>query len=342
MRVRGGEWQMKKLDALKLATSEVGSLPLHDDFEGARTNFKNATIDKLASGLDYPCYPQLPGTRANPMSMTLQFLLPLVRGNHGLDIRHGAVRQTGEITRPQEPIGVQRALFFKELVACSDYPQAVKGLRACVTGPFTLASAIDRQNLLSSGAAKPAVISALTEIIADSCDVLVRAGFALISVDEPFFNNMLGRRVLFDYGESYIIEQLNRIFHRIPCFSSIHVCGTVTPLTKKVLLTCDVDVVDHEFQSNPRNFEVYTLDELRDNGKVLAFGCVSSTDPVIESVDQIAKTIERGMTAYGDNLLIKPDCGLGGLLGITSAYEIALGKLMNLVKASNLIRATLA
>jgi methionine synthase II (cobalamin-independent) len=332
---------MKNLDALRLATSDVGSLPLNDDFEGARINFSKAAVDKVASGLDYPCYPQLPGTRANPMSMTLQFLHPLARANHGLELRHGEVRQTGEITRPRKPIGVQRALLFKALVERNNRA-AVKGLRACVTGPFTLASAIDRRNLLTCGAAKPAVISALTEIIADSCDALVRAGFAVISVDEPFLNSMLGRRVLFDYDEGYIVEQLNCVFHRIPRFSSMHVCGTVTPLTKKVLLTCDVDVVDHEFQANPRNLGVYTPTELRDHGKVLAYGCVSSTNPTVESVDQIAKTIERGMTAYGDNLLFKPDCGLGGLLGVACAYEIALRKLTNLVAASNLVTATLS
>lgn len=332
---------MKNLDALRLATTEVGSLPIHDDFEGVRTNFTKATVDKAEIGLDYPCYPQLPGTRAIPMSMTLQFLLPLARAKHGLEIRHGEVRQTGAITIPRKPIGVQRALFFKELVEQRGLAGTVKGLRACVTGPFTLASVIDRKSLLTCGAAKPAVISALTEVIADSCDALVRAGFAIISVDEPFFNNMLGRRVLFDYDEDYIVKQLNRVFHRITCFSSIHVCGTVTPLTKKVLLTCDVDVVDHEFQANPRNHGVYTPAELRDKGKVLAYGCVSSTDPVVESVDQIAKSIERGMMAYGDNLLIKPDCGLGGLLGIASAYEIAIRKLTNLVKASNRVIAAL-
>ena len=332
---------MKNLDALRLATTEVGSLPLHDDFEGVRTCFTKAAVDKVATGLDYPCYPQLPGTRENPMSMTLQFLLPLARAKHGLEIRHGEVRQTGAITLPRKPIGVQRALYFKELVEHSDLAGTFKGLRACVTGPFTLASAIDRQSLLSCGTAKPAVISALTEIVADSCDALVRAGFAIISVDEPFFNIMLGRRVLFDYDENYIVEQLNRIFHRIPCFSSIHVCGTITPLTKNVLLTCDVDVVDHEFQANPRNHGVYTLSELRDHDKILAYGCVSSSDPVVESVDQIVKSIERGMTAYGDNLLIKPDCGFGGLLGTASAYEIAKRKLMNLVEASNRVKALL-
>jgi methionine synthase II (cobalamin-independent) len=41
------------------------------------------------------------------------------------------------------------------------------------------------------------------------------------------------------------------------------------------------------------------------------------------------------MMEYGDNLLVKPDCGLGGLLGIASAYEIAIRKLTNLVEASN-------
>jgi methionine synthase II (cobalamin-independent) len=332
---------MKNLDALKLATTEVGSLPLHDDFEGVKINFTKAAVDKVEIGLDYPCYPQLPGTRATPMSMTLQFLFPLARAKHGLEIVQGEVRQTGAITIPRKPIGIQRALFFKELVERRGLAGTVRGFRACVTGPFTLASVIDRKSLLTCGAAKPAVISALTEVIADSCDALVRAGFAIISVDEPFFNNMLGRRVLFDYDADYIIKQLNRVFHRITCFSSIHVCGTITPLTKKVLLTSDVDVVDHEFQTNPRNHGIYTLEELRDNGKVLAYGCVSSTDPVVESVNQIAKSIEHGMMAYGANLLIKPDCGLGGLLGIDSAYAIAIRKLTNLVEASNRVKATL-
>jgi methionine synthase II (cobalamin-independent) len=34
---------------------------------------------------------------------------------------------------------------------------------------------------------------------------------------------------------------------------------------------------------------------------------------------------------------VKPDCGFGGMLGIPGAYELALKKLQNMVKAARVV-----
>jgi len=297
---------------------------------------ERAILDKVSAGLDYPSYPQLFGTRENPMNMNLQLLLPLAKSGCGVKVEGDHVYQTGEIIKPDQPVGVERPLFFKKFLENKKLLNKVKGLKASVTGPFTLAGYIDTQNVFTCGASKPKVVSALAEMVADACKELDRAGFSIVSVDEPFFAVMLGRRVLFDYDEGFLIETLNNILDEIRCFSSTHVCGVITPLIKKVLLKSKVDIIDHEFEARPENLRVYSRKEIEDNNKMLAFGCVSSQSLQIESVDHIKRSIKRGLDAFGgENMLFKPDCGFGGLMNISSAYDVAIQKLKNLTKAAS-------
>ena len=324
-----------QLDKLLLATVDVGSLPLEDDFDGDRKNTDRATLDKLSAGLDYPCYPQLPGSPPSPMNMGLQFLIPLSKVEPKIKIRgQEAELLSDEIKIPSEPMGVERAEYFLNYLSGHGLTSQVKGTKACITGPFTVASYLDRRNLMTCGASKPAVVEALAQVLSRSCRRLSELGFDLINVDEPFFAVMLGRKVLFNYDAEFVVDMLDTILAEASCLTAIHACGTVTPLVKEVLLNSKGDIIDHEFAGSPANVHAYTKDDFERAGKYLAYGCVSSVKPQVESVEEISASIRNALNAFGRRIVVKPDCGFGGMLGIPGAYEVALRKLENMVKAA--------
>ena len=323
---------------MQKATTDVGSLPLADDFGAAQSNFKRAVEDKLSLGLNFPCYPQLPGTRESPMNMFLQFLKPLAEEGSGLSVDGEEIHLEGEIELPVQPIGVERAQYFRDFISVNEPADSLIGLKACVTGPFTLASTIDREDLFTSGVSRIEVIMKLTDLVSTSCSALEASGFDLINIDEPVLSVLLGDddrilRKFFGYGEDFVVDCLNRVLRAARACTGIHVCGIVTPMVKRVLLGSDVDIVDHEFCEIPRNLTAYTKEELESRDKLIALGCVSSIKPFVEDVQTIKHRIEEGLDLFGENIMIKPDCGLGGLLGASSAYEISLGKLRNMVQA---------
>jgi methionine synthase II (cobalamin-independent) len=328
----------KRLDEMLLTTVDVGSLPIEDDFDGDRRNTDRAILDKLSAGLDYPCYPQLPGSRSNLMNMGLQFLIPLSKVEPKIQIRgQEAELISDEIKLPSEPIGVERAEYFLTYLRQQGLTSKVKGTKACITGPFTVESYLNRKNLMTCGASKVVVVKALAQVLGQSCRRLSQLGFDLINIDEPFFSIMLGRKVLFNYDERFVIDTLDTIISETSSLTAIHVCGTVTPLVKEVLLKSKVNIVDHEFAGSPANLRAYTKEDFERSGKFLAYGCVSSVKPQVESVEEISSSIRTALDAFGRRIIVKPDCGFGGMLGIPGAYEVALKKLENMVNAARVV-----
>jgi methionine synthase II (cobalamin-independent) len=326
---------------MSLATADVGSLPILDDFDGDRTNVDRATLDKLSVGLDYPCYPQLPGSASNPMNMGLQFLIPLSKVEPRIQIRREEVALlSDEIRPPSDPIGVERAEYYVNFLREHDLTRRVKGVKACVTGPFTLTSYLNRKRLMTCGASKPRVVKGLAQVLSRSCKRLSELGFNLINIDEPFLSVMLGRKVLFGYDEGFVVEMLNILIREISGISAVHVCGAVTPLVRKVLLESEVDVIDHEFAGTPANLHAYTRDDLERSGKFLAYGCISSVKPQVETVEEISRSLSNALKIFGPRIIVKPDCGFAGLLGIPDAYGLVLKKLENMVRAARRVAAT--
>src|SRR5208283_1729844 len=174
----------RNLTNLNLATEDVGSLPAEDDFEKDRKNVNRAISDKVAVGLDYPTYPQLIGSAASPMNMGLQFLRPLSINNPSLEIKGEEINLLGEnIVEPDHPIGIERAEYFLSFLQRTNLIKQLKGTRACITGPFTLASYIGTKNLMTCGASKPHIIDALGKTLCKSCRQLSDMGINIISVD---------------------------------------------------------------------------------------------------------------------------------------------------------------
>jgi methionine synthase II (cobalamin-independent) len=331
----------KRLDELLLATEDVGSMPLLDDFDEGRKNVDQAITDKVKVGLDYPCYPQLVGRPSKPMDMGLQFLLPLSKVNPGIHIdphRGQAHLISDEIKEPSAVIGVERAEYYMGLLRDSGLIEKLRGVKACVTGPFTLASYLDSHNMLTCGASKMNVVRALARILSRSCGRLSDLGFDLINVDEPFLSLILGKdKTLYRYDGQFVLEMLNTLINEIKCFSAIHVCGAVTPMVKSVLLSSEADIVDHEFVGCSRNDQAYSKDDLEKTNKFLAYGCVSSVTPQVETVKEISASLHKALKLYGPRVIVKPDCGFGGMHGTLGAYETVLAKLKNMIEASRVV-----
>ena len=328
----------KQLNELLFTTADVGSLPILDDFGGDRTNFEGAIVDKLSVGLDYPCYPQLQGSPSNPMNMGLQFLTSFSKLEPRIQVAGEEVSLlSDDIEAPVDPIGVERAESYLTFLREHELLSRVKGLKACVTGPFTLASYLDRKNLMTCGASKPGVVEALAETLTRSCQRLSGLGFNLVNIDEPFLSVMLGRKILYKYDEQFVIDTLDTLSDQISGFSAIHICGTITPLVKQVMLESKANIIDHEFTGFPSNANAYAKEELERSGKFLAYGCVSSVKPQVESVDEISASLRKALEAFGSRIVVKPDCGFGGMLGIPGAYKIVLEKLENMVKAARIV-----
>lgn len=289
-------------------------------------------------GLDYPCYPQLPGSRVDPMNMALQFLIPLSKVEPSIEIRGEEARLLSDgIGKTSAAVEVERAEYYQKFLRERGLIHKVRGTKACVTGPFTLASYLDRKNLLSCGASKPNVVTALARVLARSCKRLSDLGFDIVSIDEPFLSVMLGRTVLFKYDENFIVETLNILIKEISCLSAIHVCGTITPLVRTVLLRSEADILDHEFATSPNNVRAYSRRDLEQAEKLIAYGCVSSVSPRVETVEEISTTLRNAVKILGPRVMVKPDCGFGGLQGVPDAYAIVLKKLSNMVDAARIV-----
>jgi methionine synthase II (cobalamin-independent) len=134
------------------------------------------------------------------------------------------------------------------------------------------------------------------------------------------------------------VTVLNTMIGEISRFSAIHVCGRVTPMLKSVLLATNVDIVDHEFAQSPKNHEAYTRKELEAASKLLAYGCISSVNQRVETVEEITEALKNAEKLFGPRIIVKPDCGFGGLSGIPDAYPITLTKLRNMVMAAQDMR----
>ena len=332
----------KKLDDLLLATTDVGSMPLQDDFDESRANYDRAIVDKVMVGLNFPCYPQLVGTTSKPMNMGLQYLIPLSKTNPNIQIKGQEVQLVSdEIEEPSNSIGVERTEHYVTYLREHNLIDRIRGTKACVTGPFTLASYLNSHNLFTCGASKPEVVRALAKVLRRSCRRLGDLGFDWINIDEPFLALMLGRgpKLMYEYDEHFVVEMLNMLIGEMPCLSAIHVCGTVTPMVKTVLLESRADILDHEFTASPKNLQAYTRDDLERTGKFLAYGCISSSKLGIETVEEISASVRKALDCFGPRIIMKPDCGFGGMQTGPETYTTVLAKLRNMNAASHKLAA---
>nr|MDO8117218.1 hypothetical protein [Candidatus Sigynarchaeota archaeon] len=236
----------------------------------------------------------------------------------------------------------------------------IHGLKACLTGPFTLSSNIimDDETLKKNykpllfletrGHLIPDVLEKMADYIARITDAYKQMGFKIVSIDDPFLSQLVGRRKILFHQREFILDIINRAAKNIRDVGSIHVCGVLSPMLRDLLLETNLKYLDHEFRTAPGNFELFDRHQLEAHGKKLAFGAVQSNpvpmegkpvDSYIEPVDDIVKHLQLAKERFGEgNMLVKPDCGFGGMVAFDRSqfglgHEIVIRKLKNMTAA---------
>lgn len=317
-------------------TTYVGSFPL--DYN--RENIERIMRDVSTISIDYPCYPQL-------MDFVAQFLEPLVKANI-LVKRPWGYLLISEVKVSVDVSDAERqALIAVDYVKASGLSKYFKGLRACVTGPFTLASRIylkeppsPSNTLLAQLEYLEPLVNYLRRIIRDFLDM----GYKYINVDDPYLSVMVGARaILHGCSPDDIMDLLDKLARSIPSISGIHVCGRISPHLAELLVQSYFSILDHEFVDSPANFNSYTRDMLEDYDKFLGVGVVSSKFAAVEDLSKAISILERAIKRYGLERvrMVKPDCGFRGLRGaqrtVELAYSIALRKLKVVKEARDII-----
>ncbi|MBS7609602.1 hypothetical protein KEJ19_03400 [Candidatus Bathyarchaeota archaeon] len=318
-----------------LYTSTIGSFPLEDSPE----NRIRCLRDLLRLGIDLPNYPQL-------MDMGGQFLEDMASEDTGIVKRDDAFWLIGkELEKPERPPGVEPFLWTKDYLEKEGVKPSL-GLKACLTGPFTLASYIkvsESPSLFGTALMKEDIVWGLTEALQETFKVFSQ-GAQAVSIDEPILSSIVGRRILFGYKADSIMEVLDTLAKVSPnTFTGIHICGRISPLLAESLLATKLDFLSHEFTSIPENFEVYSPQKLADGGKVLAIGCVSTQRAIAENVKEIKDFMIKCLR-YGNVLIFTPDCGFRNLMPDGSrhkGYMVAMAKVGNMVKAIREVRSLL-
>ncbi|HME51891.1 MAG TPA: hypothetical protein VKM55_06720 [Candidatus Lokiarchaeia archaeon] len=316
----------------------MGSFPL----DNTPANFEKAFLDQVAVGITIPCYPQL-------VDMNHQILEPLSKLIPGLTLIGKEYHLTGEFAPPEDLVATEYGQKVLDILTKRpDVKKKIAGTKACLTGPFTLCSNIIMDDddvkekykpmlfLETRAHQVPEIVEAMASYIARLTNAYKDMGFSIISIDDPFLSQMVGRVKVLFHEKDFIVNVLNEAAKNLEKEGSLHVCGVLSPKLRDLLLETTIHHLDHEFKTAPRNIELFDRQMLEDHDKILAFGSLQ-TNPVpmpgkkpdesVEKVEDIVTHLNIAKDRYGaDNLLIKPDCGFGGMKAFDQAYSKGIGQ----------------
>jgi len=312
-----------------ILTSTIGSFPLDDTV----SNRKRCVNDLLNIGIDFPAYPQL-------RDMGEQFLRDLVTQDSGITADGGVYKLKGKHIREDvSPPGLSSLLWTVQYLEEIGIRGKVQ-VKAPITGPFTLASYIQTgigAFPFNTAASNPELVRQITSIVEKCCEEASKHA-EMISIDEPVLGIIVGLKTTFGHKEDDIINIFNRL--KEACGNRIvgtHICGRISPKLADILLRTELDFLSHEFYDTPENVGTYPLRKLKESGKVLSVGCLSTKNPKVETSDEILKVMEK-FREYDDCLIFTPDCGFRKLLtndlNCEEAYVISMKKLRNMVEAA--------
>jgi len=225
------------------------------------------------------------------------------------------------------------------------------GLRAPVTGAFTLASRmnVDPQKpptVDNSVVALREYMGLLVDYVRRHLEYMARLGYTVLFIDEPFLGVIVGRRrILLGYIEDDILDYISKVYGGLPGEHGIHVCGRISPRLFSILSRAEhLHILNFEFHDNPENTSSINPRQLLEAGKKLAPGVASSKKPRVEPVEEIVELLRRvgGLVDWNIDL-VSADCGFGGLAVESGdpeeAYRIGLRKLENIVKAVAMVES---
>jgi len=205
--------------------------------------------------------------------------------------------------------------------ALTKYP-FVKGI---ITGPSTLTYGLHLDT--SYYRDKKELTVDITTALLKEAQGLFQTGVSILQLDEPIFSTGVSDLTL---GK----EAIQRFRDEIPLPLCLHVCGQVHTIIDEYV-NMPVDILDLEGTQDAQNLSVLSRNELRD--RYIGYGCVDTTKPVLETVQDIISRIEQALEYVPpEQILLDPDCGMRML-----PHDIAQEKIIRLCTAAKSIRESL-
>ncbi|MDR2966935.1 MAG: methionine synthase [Methanobacteriaceae archaeon] len=196
-----------------------------------------------------------------------------------------------------------------------------KGVKGIISGPSTIVQSSKIGPIYKN---KDLAIIDMANALKSEAIALEKAGAKIIQIDEPFLSTGL-------IDMEIAKEAINIISKNLTVPVAIHCCGDIKNIFDN-LIDFNVDIIDCEFAGQPTNLDVLDSYSTNLKSKKIGLGVIDTKKQSVESVEEIAMLIEKGLDIVGDkNLFIDPDCGLR-----LSSDEIAFKKLKNMVEAMKL------
>jgi len=320
--------------------SHVGSFPL-DPQPGIEERILE---DLYRIGVDIPPYPQL-------RSFIDIYLEPLV--DAGLlerkgDFYYASINVLLDARPPR--LRVPEAEIAIDIVHRKKLE--FRGLRAPITGPYTLASRVyfdePEKGLRATMVSKKEVVNSFfVEYVRGFVEYMDSLGYTAIFIDEPILGVIVGkRRILYNHTADSIIENLEILYSakKSSAVGGIHVCGRISSRLYEILSHVKgLTLLNFEFKDTPENLDIIDYRLLEKNDKLLAPGVASAKKPVVESKEEIESLLRTILVKTRERVdYVSADCGFGGLKGVFNdpyrAYEVGLKKLENIVKVVRKIK----
>jgi 5-methyltetrahydropteroyltriglutamate--homocysteine methyltransferase len=314
-------------------SSHVGSFPL----DYSLVNIERVLLDLNSIGLDVPPFPQLRG-------FVDIYLEPLVKTGVVVSERGFYYSTLSGLYSWRGEVSVVEAEYAAKFTR--ERRLRFKGLRAPVTGPFTLASRVyvsrestDLSNTML--ARREAVEGFFKEYVSRFAEYASRLGYTVLFLDEPVLGVIVGaKRTLYGYSDVDIVEVLDYVAERASSLEvGVHVCGRVHRRLIEILAEVSrVKYISLEFHDNPANIDAVDKSLLERCDKFISPGVISTKSTRLESEDEVYALLERVYSTTGGRVdLVSGDCGFAGLRGALSSreeeYKLALLKLERVVKA---------
>ena len=259
--------------------------------------------DFLSAGIEYP------STGQTRDSFVRLFLDP----DHveGITKNGSETIVNGRLSR-KEPIRLADVEIAKEIVP------KYYGLKEPVTDPYTLARNC-RMEGSPYGDVKELTYAIAREIVRPELES-IQDYVDYLQLDAPYFSVEPFRDFINDLYEE-LLAGLN-----VPVV--LHVCGDTFNVFKE-LTHLKVDVLSLDFTTGDRLVEEVAL---RNFDQKIGLGCVSTSNPIVESVRTISGIIQRANSKIGEEriIFVHPACGERGL-----SLDVAYQKNVNLTLARN-------
>lgn len=180
---------------------------------------------------------------------------------------------------------------------------------------------------------------AWAEAINQEARALADAGAAVVQFDEPVFSRFPDR--VADWG----IEALDRCVEGVSCKTAVHICyGYPAPGLQRPIKDSYPDIVGLLNESKVDQLALEFAGSKLDPAvlaacpsKTVLFGCVSSSDEVMETPEHVAERLLAAAEALPpEQIQAAPDCGL-----VMMSPENAARKLQVMVEGAALARSRL-